>query len=180
MTPTASPGQQGTAPAPETADAAAAVDLLHREAQHLDAQRWDDWLALYTEDAAFWLPAWVDEHRLAQSPETELSLIYCAARAGLEDRVWRVRSGLSIASRPLPRTTHLVASSVVRCDGTDRLHVTSAWCCHVFDLKHRSSHAFHGRYEHTLRRTGEDWRIARKQVVLMNDTIPTMLDFYCV
>jgi 3-phenylpropionate/cinnamic acid dioxygenase small subunit len=33
---------------------------------------------------------------------------------------------------------------------------------------------------HTLRQAGGRWRIARKKVVLMNDTIPTMLDFYCI
>ena len=36
---------------------------LHLEALHLDAQRWDDWLGLFCEDAVFWLPAWTDEHR---------------------------------------------------------------------------------------------------------------------
>jgi 3-phenylpropionate/cinnamic acid dioxygenase small subunit len=31
-----------------------------------------------------------------------------------------------------------------------------------------------------LREGPQGWRIASKKVVLMNDTIPTMLDFYCV
>lgn len=174
----AAPGVEGLPVDAATAHAAQAV--LHEEALHLDAQRWDDWLALYTEDAVFWLPAWTDEHRLAESPGRELSLVYCPSRAGLEDRVWRVRSGLSVASRPLPRTTHLVGSSVVHGDAGGHLHVASAWACHVFDLKHRATHTFHGRCEHTLRQAGGRWRIARKKVVLMNDTIPTMLDFYCI
>ena len=161
----------------------AACNVVAREALLLDAQRWDDWLALYAEDARFWLPAWTDEHRLSASPERELSLIFCASRAGLEDRVWRVRSGLSVASRPLPRTTHVVGNSVARlaADSSDgELIVESSWTCHVFELKERTTHVFHGRYEHRLRRTGEDWRIAAKTIVLMNDSIPTMLDFYCV
>jgi len=160
----------------------AACNVVAREALLLDAQRWDDWLALYADDARFWLPAWTDEHRLAASPERELSLI-CCTRAGLEDRVWRVRSGLSVASRPLPRTTHSVANSVARHadDPTsDDVVVESSWTCHVFGLKERTTHVFHGRYEHRLRRDREQWRIAAKTIVLMNDTIPTMLDFYCV
>ena len=92
---------------------------LYQEALHLDAQRWDEWLGLFTEDAVFWLPAWTDEHRLSTSPDHELSLIYCAARAGLEDRVWRVRSGLSVASKPLPRTSHAVTNCVVTPDPDD-------------------------------------------------------------
>ena len=160
----------------------AASRVLAQEALHLDGQRWDDWLALYTEDACFWLPAWADEHRLSDSPESELSLIYCTARAALEDRVWRVRSGLSVASRPLPRTTHSVTNSVVAQapDDAEGLRVESSWTCHVFGLKQRSTHVFHGRYTHLLLRQDGDWRIARKKVVLMNDTIPTMLDFYCI
>ena len=161
----------------------AACGVVAREALLLDAQRWDDWLALYAEDARFWLPAWTDEHRLSASPERELSLIFCASRAGLEDRVWRVRSGLSVASRPLPRTTHLVGNSVASV-ATDApagdVLVESSWACHVFELKERTTQVFHGRYEHRLRRAGDDWRIAAKTIVLMNDTIPTMLDFYCV
>ena len=167
-----------------TADiVAAAQQLLFREALYLDTQRWDDWLALYDEDATFWMPAWTDEHRLSASPETELSLVYCAARAGLEDRVWRIRSGLSVASTPLPRTAHAVSSPVVSAvegSGGARLHVASSWTCHVHNPKRRTEHVFFGRYEHTLQRGPPGWRIAGKKVILMNDTIPTMLDFYCV
>jgi 3-phenylpropionate/cinnamic acid dioxygenase small subunit len=161
----------------------AAARVVAREALLIVAQRWDVWRARSTEDAQLWLPGWTDEHRLAASPERELSLVYCGARAGLEDRVWRIRSGLSVASRPLPRTTHCVSNSVVD-SAADRpegeLAVTSSWTCHVFGLKERTSHVFHGRYEHCLRADGGAWRIAAKKVVLMNDTIPTMLDFYCV
>ncbi len=161
----------------------AAQGVLFREALYLDTQRWDDWLALYDENASFWMPAWTDEHRLSASPDSELSLMYCAARAGLEDRVWRIRSGLSAASTPLLRTAHAVSSPVVsqiESTGSARLQVESSWTCHVHHPKRRDEHVFFGRYEHVLRQRPEGWRIASKKVVLMNDTIPTMLDFYCV
>jgi len=74
---------------------AAAQSVLNREALYLDTQRWDDWLALYAEDARFWLPAWTDEHTLAASPDSELSLIYCAARAGLEGFAHCFEGGLA-------------------------------------------------------------------------------------
>jgi 3-phenylpropionate/cinnamic acid dioxygenase small subunit len=162
---------------------AAAQSVLFREGLYLDTQRWDDWLALYDEDASFWMPAWTDEHTLSASPDSELSLMYCAARAGLEDRVWRIRSGLSAASTPLLRTAHVVASPVVsEIAGAQaaRLRVESSWTCHVHHPKRRDEHVFFGRYEHVLRQGPQGWRIAAKKVVLMNDVIPTMLDFYCV
>jgi 3-phenylpropionate/cinnamic acid dioxygenase small subunit len=41
-----------------------------------------------------------------------------------------------------------------------------------------------GRYEYRLRRHDEGgreyWLIARKKVLLLNDHIPTMIDFYCL
>jgi 3-phenylpropionate/cinnamic acid dioxygenase small subunit len=165
------------------ASLADAQSLLFREALYLDTRRWDDWLALYAEDARFWVPAWIDEHTLGASPDSELSLVYCAARAGLEDRVWRIRSGLSAASTVLPRTAHAVSSGVataIEIDDAPGVLIESSWTCHVHDPKHRHDHVFFGRYEHALRHDAAGWRIASKKVVLMNDTIPTLLDFYCV
>jgi 3-phenylpropionate/cinnamic acid dioxygenase small subunit len=162
---------------------AAAQSVLYREALYLDTRRWDDWLALYAEDARFWMPAWTDEHTLSASPDSELSLIYCGARAGLEDRVWRIRSGLSVASTPLPRTAHAVSSCVfseIESTGAPGVQVESSWTCHVHNPKDRGERVFFGRYEHMLQEGPQGWRIASKKIVLMNDVIPTMLDFYCV
>lgn len=159
---------------------AEAADLVHREGHLLDRALWDHWLALYAPEAEFWVPAWCDEHELVEDPATEVSLIHCAARAGLEDRVWRVRSGLSPASAPLPRTSHLIGSVIEGGRADDALEVHSSWTCHVFDLRRRESHVLFGRYEHRLARRGEALAIVRKKIVLMNDRIPAMLDFYCI
>ena len=66
----------------ESASLAAGIELVHREARHLDEQRWDDWLALYTEDCEFWMPAWKADGTPTANPRTELSHIYYANRAG--------------------------------------------------------------------------------------------------
>ena len=160
--------------------AAEAADLLYREGHFLDARRWDDWLGLYCEDAVFWVPAWKGPHELVDSPDTEVSLMYYTARAGLEDRVWRVKSGLSAASSPLRRTSHGVASVIIAGQSAAGVEVHASWTCHAFDLRQGAQHVFFGRYEHLLRREGGSWKIARKKIVLMNDRIPTMLDFYCI
>jgi len=158
-----------------------AVDLLYREGHYLDAQRWDDWLALYCEDAEFWMPAWKAPHALTASPEREVSLMYYSARAGLEDRVWRLRSGLSVASLVLPRTTHAISGVILEAQAADgALELRSSWTCHVYDLRRTTQHVFFGRYEHRLRNESGKWLIAAKKIVLMNDRIPTMIDFYCV
>ena len=160
----------------ERLSAEEAARVLYGEALALDEQRWDDWLAMYTEDAVFWVPSWIDEHGLAGDPDRELSLMYYPARVGLADRVMRIRSGLSVASKVLPRTVHALGNVM----WTESGKLNSVFQVASFDLKSRSSHVYYGRYEHVLRKVDGHWRIAAKKVILMNDLIPTMLDFYSV
>lgn len=159
----------------------AATEVLHREAAALDEQRWDDWLALFAPDCEYWVPMWRDEEHLTGDPRTELSHIYYANRAGLEDRVQRIRSRRSPASMPIARTTHLV-SNVLLVDppAADRLRVRSSWASHVFVPRARESHAFFGHSLHELAFRDGGWLIARKKVVLQNDYIPTMMDVYYI
>lgn len=162
--------------APTLAEAEA---LLAREGHCLDAQRWQDWLALYAADAVYWVPCWKGDGTPTADPDAEVSLIYHDSRAALEDRVWRFTSGRSAASTPLPRTAHAASSIVLDGDAADPL-VHASWTCHVFDPKHRRQHVFFGRYELRLVREAAGWRIARKKVLLANDYIPTMIDVYCL
>jgi len=164
----------------ESASLAAGIELVHREARYLDERRWDDWLALYTEDCEYWMPAWKADGTLAANPRTELSHIYYASRAGLEDRIVRIRSGKSAASTPMPRTAHILGSVLAAESPADRLRLDSTWVSHVFFPRSNESHAFFGRSEHELVLRGGGWRIARKKILLQNDYIPTMLDVYCV
>ncbi len=160
---------------------AAGADVVEREALYLDERRWDDWLALYTPDCEFWMPAWKSDDTLTSDPGREISHFYYASRAGLEDRIYRIRSNRSPASTPLPRTTHLVGRPrlLTPADG-ERMRLKSNWTCHVFFPRAHDSHAFFGSSEHELVASADEWRIAKKKIVLQNDYIPTMLDIYCV
>jgi len=155
-------------------------EVLYREARLLDLQRWDEWLAMYEEDCVFWVPAWDGEHRTTEDPQAEISLIYYADRAGLQDRVWRIRSGKSIASVPLVRTTHLVGNVELLRGDERELELCASWTVHVYRTKRKEQQVLFGRYEHTLRRADAGWRIARKKITLVNDTISTMVDVYCL
>lgn len=160
---------------------AAGVELLEREAICLDEQRWDDWLALFTTDCEYWIPTWRHDETLTADPRKELSHIYYASRAGLEDRIVRIRSGRSPASMPLPRTTHILGNvRLLDVAPPERLRLRSSWITHVFFTRSRQTHAFFGHSEHDLVLREEQWLIARKKIVLQNDYIPGMLDIYCV
>ena len=120
-----------------------------------------------------------DDEAQIEDPNREVSLIYHEGRAALEDRVWRLESGRSAASTPILRTAHSVTGAVLEGDPSSPT-VHASWTCHVYDPKHRKQHVFFGRYEMAYKPEGADWRIARKKVVLLNDYIPTMIDFYCI
>ena len=162
--------------------AATASDLLFREAHYLDTRQWDAWLGLYAEHCEFWVPAWKSEDIPTNDPRTELSLIYYENRAGLEDRVWRVNSGRSVASRPLPRTQHQVTNvrvtSATPSENPQELRIEYQWCVNQFAHKLAEAQVFFGTAEANLIRQDGEWRFARKKILLLNDYVPTKLDFY--
>ncbi|MEH3108011.1 MAG: aromatic-ring-hydroxylating dioxygenase subunit beta [Sphingomonas fennica] len=159
---------------------AEAEELLYREALHLDRRAWDAWLALYTEDCTFWMPAWANETTPTTDPEAELSLIYYRGRRNLEDRVWRLRSGQSVASTPLPRTVHAVTNVLVEEAGEAEARTAASFTVHRYDVRSDRAHVFFGRYEHRVVRQGGEWRIAAKTIYLLNDVIPTVVDVYSI
>jgi 3-phenylpropionate/cinnamic acid dioxygenase small subunit len=159
---------------------ALARDLIALEAQLLDEQRWPEWLALYCEEAVFWVPTWKDERTLANDPMTELSLIYMDSRARLEERVKRLTSGTSVAAMPVPRTAHVVSRAVVTDHADGTLHAFTGWTSHVYTHKQADSIVYAGRYEHVLRAVDGQLRIASKKIVLVNDELRSKLDFFYV
>ncbi|MGE0113273.1 MAG: aromatic-ring-hydroxylating dioxygenase subunit beta [Steroidobacteraceae bacterium] len=152
--------------------------FLYLEARLLDEQRWDEWLNLYVEGATYWIPAWDSEHELTDDPDSQLSLIYYSSRQGLEDRVYRVRTGRSSASTPLPRTCHLVTNVMVRANGANQVSVDA--CYQTLRYRLQQVDQFFGSYAYDLVRQDDQWKITRKKIVVLNDCIPTVLDFYSV
>lgn len=157
-----------------------AQDLLSREGRLLDERRWEEWLDLFAEDAIFWVPSWRDETSLCDDPARELSLIYMTSRAALADRVWRLNSNLSVASHPVIRTTHQRSDIEVEELAGGELLARSAYVVHTYNVKTERHHAFAGRSEHRLRHEAGHLKIAYRRSVLINDRIPTMLDFYMI
>lgn len=157
-----------------------AEDLLYREALLLDTGAWQELLDLYDPDAEFWIPAWKDETTPTSDPASELSLVYYKGRRNLEDRVKRATSGLSVASTPRPRCVHGVTNVIVSEAGDSAAQVFASFTVHRYDARAERSDLFYGRYEYRLRHDSGRWLIAAKKVILLNDVIPTVLDFYSI
>lgn len=156
---------------------AQARDLVLLEGWLLDQRAWDEWLALYSPKATYWLPCWLDEDNLTSDPQREMSLIYYANRTGLEDRIFRIKTEQSLASMPLPRTCHM--TSVIRAYQTDEgIRVDSNWIVHSCRLE--KVHSFFGQQSHLFDESPAGLQIVSRRVILANDVIPNVLDVYSV
>jgi 3-phenylpropionate/cinnamic acid dioxygenase small subunit len=164
-----------TAMTPDQAQA-----FLYREALLLDEGDYDAWLDLFTHDAVFWMPAWRNESEQTNDPDSELSLIYYQGRSNLEDRVKRIRSGLSVASKVRLRVMHAISNVMVTAQAPGTATVSSCFIVNLVDVRIGRTHAFFGRYEHDLVETEDGWRISRKLIRLLNDVVPTLLDVYSI
>jgi 3-phenylpropionate/cinnamic acid dioxygenase small subunit len=158
-----------------------ASDLLYREALYLDEKRWDEWLGLFTDPVEFWVPAWKSEGEPTSDPSTEVSLLYMSTHLELAERVARVRSGKSNASTPLPRTAHAVTNILAEPDANgEALTARCVTTTHIYNVKRREAQLVFARGLYGLVRRDGEWRIRRKKLLLLNDYIPTMLDFYTI
>ncbi|HIF17881.1 MAG TPA: benzene 1,2-dioxygenase [Cycloclasticus sp.] len=153
-----------------------AVDMIINEAAALDHKQWDEWINLYTEDATYWMPSWIDEYTQTDNPKREISLIYYGNRAGLEDRVFRIKTDLSFSSSPLPRTCHVNTNFRVSENDAGEIVVHSSWVTHSYNLK-VARHAF-GVQEHHLRKVDGELKICFRKITLQNDMVDTVLDIY--
>lgn len=154
--------------------------FLYREALLLDEGDYDAWLDMFTRDAVFWMPAWRNESEQTSDPDRELSLIYYQGRSNLEDRIKRIRSGLSVASKVRLRVMHAISNVMVTAQAPGSATVSSCFVVHLVDVRAGRTHAFFGRYEHDLVETEGGWRISRKLIRLLNDVVPTLLDVYSI
>ncbi len=74
---------------PSDHDREAVVEFLYREARLADEARYADWLALWTDEAVYWVPATTDPEA---DPETRISHIY-DNRSRLETRIKLLQTG---------------------------------------------------------------------------------------
>lgn len=135
--------------------------LLYHEAYLLDAQRFDDWLALYTDDAQYWVP--LEQNQ--PDPFNTSSIIH-DDRTLLELRVRQYTHPRAHARRPFARTVHQVGNVQILEQGAEGVHLASTLLMIEFRLELQRTWA--ARVEHRLRQVDGLWRIAAKRVDLIN------------
>ncbi|MGD0106386.1 MAG: benzoate 1,2-dioxygenase small subunit [Rhodopila sp.] len=153
------------------------TQFLYREARFLDEKEWASWLALYHPEVEFWMPAWDDDDKLVEDPQTEVSLIWYGHKGGLEDRVFRIKTERSSAtSLPEPRTSHNISNVEIlsQTDGECRLRFN--WV--TFSYRYKTIDTYFGTSFYTLDTSGPQPLIKRKKIVLKNDYIHHVVDIY--
>src|SRR5260370_42391934 len=88
-----------------SADRHRVENFLYREERLMDQHAYDEWLALWTDDALYWIPCNEDDF----DPERHVSIVY-ENRARLEDRIARLKSGAAYAQDPKSRLSRVVSN----------------------------------------------------------------------
>jgi benzoate/toluate 1,2-dioxygenase beta subunit len=140
------------------------ADFLYREARLLDRGDLQGWLALFGDDAQYWVPLREDY----RDPDAELNIIF-DDRQRLVGRIGRLESGVAYAQDPASRTARLIGNIIVERTGAGFATEATFF---LYELRAGETQIFAGRYLHELIADGPALRIRRKTVELVNRTEP--------
>jgi benzoate/toluate 1,2-dioxygenase beta subunit len=136
--------------------------LIH-EATLLDTRRFRDWMALFTEDGTYWVPAVPNQ----KSPFDQASLFY-DDRELMKTRVERLDHPRIHVQTPPSRTALLIGNVMVeQVDEANNEYLVGSTVIMV-EYRDDAQRVFAGRQRHRLRREGTGFRIAHKRVDLIN------------
>ena len=146
-----------------SAERGAFEDFVVGEARLLDARRFRDWMALFADDGAYWVPA-VPEQK---SPFDQASLFY-DDRDLMKTRIERLEHPRIHVQTPPSRTAHLVGNVVVEEADSARGEYVVGSTVIMVEYRDDAQRVFAGRQTHRLRRDGASFRIVQKRVDLIN------------
>lgn len=139
--------------------------FLFAEADLLDRRQFTDWLALFTEDACYWIPAGFDELDTNRS----VSIIY-DDYALLAERVQRLNGGLAYAQIPPSRTARLISNiQVLDAEHADPSTISVQAKFVVAEFRRQNRYLQAGRVSYTLNVTADGLRIRSKKVELIDN-----------
>jgi 3-phenylpropionate/cinnamic acid dioxygenase small subunit len=153
------------AAAQHTLDVRRCEQFLLHEARLLDDGKFDDWLALFTPDAWYWVPSEPGQ----PDPIETISLIYDDRRL-LETRVRRLASPRMYSQEPRSRTSRIVTNVTIEEAGKDACTVRSKFM--MIEYRREQQRLFGGTMLHRLVQTDGRVMITWKRVDLVNCDAP--------
>jgi p-cumate 2,3-dioxygenase subunit beta len=146
---------------PRVVTRAEVEDFLYREAALLDEWKLDEWEALLTDDAAYYVPP-------NDQPEGDhRSTLFLVAddRERIRQRIIRIKDPNCHAEYPHSRTRRMISN--VRILGVDGELVTVAanFVCYRY-RRYERIREYVGGYRYVLARQGESFRIKERRVLI--------------
>jgi benzoate/toluate 1,2-dioxygenase beta subunit len=152
-------------PARQSLDLQHCEQFLLHEARLLDDGKFDDWLALFTPEAWYWVPSEPDQ----ADPVETVSLIYDDRRL-LETRVRRLASPRMYSQEPRSRTSRMIGNVSIEETGKGFASVRSKFM--MIEYRREQQRLFGGTALHRLVQAGGRIMIAWKRVDLVNCDAP--------
>ena len=137
-------------------------NFLYREARLMDENAYDEWFALWADDALYWVPANADDI----DPMRHVSIVY-EDKPHLEDRIERLKSGAAYAQDPKSRMRRVISN--VEIEEGENGEVTGYSNLKLTELRRSQQRTFAGRMIHKLRPEGNSFKIAYKKVLPVNN-----------
>lgn len=141
----------------------AVEQFLYRQAEVLDARRWDDWLDLFTADGLYWMPASEDQETGDGQPN-----IFYEDHDLMSMRVKRVSHPRAHSQRPPNRMIHVVSNVVIEEQDRWTGDLVARSKFHVAEYRNDQTRHFAGKYRHHLAKTDDGYRIKLQRVDLVN------------
>lgn len=136
-------------------------ELFFREAALLDEWRLDEWLALLTDDACYYVPP--NDKPDADHRTTLFTIADNSAR--LKERVRRIKDRHCHAEYPHSRTRRMIGNVRIVGDASDAIDVRANFVIHRF-RRGEDVRVFVGEYRYKLRREGNELKIAERRAIL--------------
>jgi 3-phenylpropionate/cinnamic acid dioxygenase small subunit len=147
----------------------AVVEFIYREARLADEARYAEWLALWTDDGVYWVPATTDP---GADPDKHISHIY-DNRGRIETRIKMLQTGYRYSQEPASLMRRLVSNIEAASADNGELVVESNFALAELAIQaKRELHWWVGRTTHRLRRVDGELKMCRKKVVLVNAAEP--------
>lgn len=142
--------------------------FYYDEAALLDAHRYEEWLALFSEDARYFMP--IRRTRTQREMDKEFTrpgemAFFDDTKELLAGRITKLKTGRSWAEDPPSRTRHLISNVRIVRDNGRELEVESNF--HVYRTRLNSEEtSWIGSRKDVLRRAGESFQIADRRIYL--------------
>ena len=149
---------------------AAVEDFLYREAELLDDWKLDEWVALFTEDARYYVPC----NDAPQGDASRDLMLIDDTMFRLRARVERLNSRKAHREYPHSSTSHQVSN--VRLGEVEGGELTVRAEFAVWRFRGDRSLCYVGRYTYRLRRVDDELKIVTKHCRLANTTLRQLFD----